>query len=86
MQDLLDRVENLKKSEVNNLIKKRIREFSDIGKKSLDAIFGELCFCIMTVNCSAEKCIEVQAKIGKGFQDLDLIELSKNVKMWLSLS
>ncbi|GAG66861.1 unnamed protein product, partial [marine sediment metagenome] len=56
-------------------------EFSDIGKKSLDTIFEELCFCIMTANCSAEKCLEVQAEVGKGFQNLDEINLSKKLKM-----
>ena len=81
MQDLIDCIDNLKKSEINNLIKKKINEFSDIGKKSLDTIFEELCFCIITANCSAEKCIEVQAEVGKGFQNLDEIDLSKKLKM-----
>ena len=81
MQDLIDSIDNLKKSEINNLIKKRIKEFSDVGKKSLDIIFEELCFCIMTANCSAEKCIEVQTEVGKGFQNLDEIELSNKLKM-----
>lgn len=82
MHDLLDSIENLKKSEINNLIKKRIREFSSIRKESLDTIFGELYFCIMTANCSAEKCIEVQAKVGKGFHNLDAIELSKKLRIY----
>lgn len=81
MQDLIDSIDNLKKSEINNLIKKRIKEFSDAGKKSLDTIFEELCFCILTANCSAEKCIEVQSKIGNNFQNLDEIDLSKKLKM-----
>ncbi|MHA1931130.1 MAG: N-glycosylase/DNA lyase [Promethearchaeota archaeon] len=82
MQDLVDCIDNLKRSKVNHLIKSRVREFSEIGKKSLDTIFGELCFCIMTANCSAEKCIEVQVKIGEGFQKLDERELSKKLKMY----
>jgi len=35
----------------------------------------------MTANCSAEKCIEVQAEVGKGFQNLDEKDLSKKLKM-----
>jgi len=81
MQDLIDSIENLKKSEINKVIKKRIKEFADVGKKSLDTIFEELCFCIMTANCSAEKCLEVQTKVGKEFQNLDKIELSNKLKM-----
>ena len=80
MQDLIDCIDNLKKSNVNNLVQNRIREFIGIRKKSLETIFGELCFCIMTANCSAEKCIEVQAKIGNGFQNLDQKELAKKLK------
>lgn len=81
MQDLLDSIDNLKKSNVNNIIKNRISEFREIKRKSIDTIFGELCFCIMTANCSAEKCIEVQAKIGEEFQNLDRGELSKKLKI-----
>ncbi len=82
MQDLLNCIENLKKSEVNQLIKNRIREFSLIRKESLNTIFSELCFCIMTANCSAEKCIEVQQKVGTGFHDLDEKELSIKLKTY----
>ena len=82
MKDLLDCINNLKKSKINHLIKNRMREFSKIGKASLGSIFGELCFCIMTANCSAEKCIEVQAKIGEGFQNLGEKELSNKLKMY----
>ncbi|MHA2281459.1 MAG: N-glycosylase/DNA lyase [Promethearchaeota archaeon] len=82
MQDLLDCIDNLKKSKINHLIKNRIKEFREIGNESQDTIFRELCFCIMTANCSAEKCIEVQAKIGNGFQCFDEKELSKKLKKY----
>lgn len=80
MQGLIDCIDNLKKGKVNHLIQNRIREFSKIREESLDTIFGELCFCIMTANCSAEKCIEVQGKIGNGFQNLDQKGLAKKLK------
>ncbi len=82
MQDLLDCINNLKNSEINQSIQLKIREFSKIKDQSLDKIFGELCFCIMTANCSAEKCIEVQAKIGVGFQNLAEEDLSQKLKMY----
>ncbi|MHA2036323.1 MAG: N-glycosylase/DNA lyase [Promethearchaeota archaeon] len=82
MQDLLDCIDNLKKSKINDLVQSRIREFSEIRNGSLDIIFKELCFCIMTANCSAEKCIEVQTKVGKGFQSLNAKELSKKLKKY----
>lgn len=82
MQDLLDCINNLKNSEINQSIQLKIREFSKIKDQTLDKIFGELCFCIMTANCSAKKCIEVQAKIGVGFQNLAEEDLSQKLKMY----
>ena len=64
METLVYTVEQLKKSEVEALIKKRINEFSDIKHGSINDIFKELCFCIMTANCGAEKCIEIHEKIN----------------------
>jgi N-glycosylase/DNA lyase len=82
MQELLDCINNLKNSEVNQSIQTKIREFSKIKDQSQETIFGELCFCILTANCSAEKCIEVQAKVGYGFQNLGEEDLSHKLKMY----
>jgi N-glycosylase/DNA lyase len=82
MQDLLNSINNLKNSKVYHIVKTRINEFNEVGKESLNIIFRELCFCIMTANCSAEKCIEVQSKIGEGFQKLNYKDLSKRLKMF----
>ncbi|MFW9823361.1 MAG: N-glycosylase/DNA lyase [Candidatus Thorarchaeota archaeon] len=80
MRDLLDHIDKLKKSNINKIVKRRINEFSKIKNKSSDIIFEELCFCIMTANCSAERCIEVQDRVGDGFQILDEVTLSQKLK------
>ena len=80
MQDLFDVINNLKKSEVSKLVESRINEFKEIKSKSHDKIFGELCFCIMTANCSAKKCIEVQKSIGDGFNILPEEKLAHNLR------
>jgi N-glycosylase/DNA lyase len=80
MQELLDLVQNLKNTEVRQLIEKRINEFSKIRNSSRKKIFEELCFCIMTANCSAEKCIEIQELIGDKFLDLPEEKLAKTLK------
>jgi len=80
MQDLFDVINNLKKSEVSKLVESRINEFKEIRSKFHDKIFGELCFCIMTANCSAEKCIEVQKLVGDGFHNLPEEKLAQNLK------
>ena len=84
MQGLIDCIADLKKSKIDQLIKNKVKEFNEFRKKSIDSIFEELCFCIMTANCSAEKCIEVQKKVRDGFQNLDQFELSKKLKLvWI---
>lgn len=37
-------------------IKSRIREFKSIGRSGADAVFKELCFCLMTANANALEC------------------------------
>lgn len=81
MQDLIDVINNLKNSEVSKLVESRINEFNEIKSKSHDKIFEELCFCIMTANCSAKKCIEVQTLIGDGFNNLPEEKLAHNLKL-----
>ncbi len=81
MEDLIGAINKLKKSEVNKLVESRINEFNEIKSKFHDKIFGELCFCIMTANCSAKKCIEVQELIGDGFNNLPEEKLTHNLKL-----
>jgi len=80
MKELLESIENLKQSNIKNLVDKRIREFSEIKQGSIDKIFKELCFCVMTANCGAEKCIEVHEGIGDGFLKLSATQLSVKFK------
>lgn len=81
MQDLFEVINNLKKSEVSKLVESRINEFKEIRSKFHDKIFGELCFCIMTANCSAEKCIEVQKLVGAGFHNLPEEKLAQKLRL-----
>ena len=54
-----------------------MKEFSVIKENSIDEIFVEMCFCIMTANCAAEKCIEVHELIGSDFLKLSEESLVK---------
>ncbi|MFX1290044.1 MAG: N-glycosylase/DNA lyase [Promethearchaeota archaeon] len=82
MEDFFNAINLLKKSEVNKLIESRINRFKEIRNSSHNKIFEELCFCIMTANCSADKCIEVQKLIGDGFNNLPEEELAQNLKLY----
>ena len=80
MKELIDLVEDLKKSKIKEIIDDRIKEFRLIGEKNSKEIFKELCFCIMTANCSAEMCIRVQNEISDGFLTLLESDLAKRLK------
>src|SRR3989339_1840771 len=70
MQSLIRIIENLKNSEIKNVIDSRIKEFSELGKKSINEIFKELCFCLLTANFSAQGGIKIQKEINNGFLTL----------------
>jgi len=69
-RDLLEKIEQLKNSEVKKLVDARINEFKELGKKSDNEIFSELCFCILTANFNAERSIKIQNDIKSGFCNL----------------
>jgi N-glycosylase/DNA lyase len=80
MHDLIKAIEELKKNEVRDLVNTRMSEFSMIREASQEQIFSELCFCIMTANCGAEKCIEIHEHIGDEFIDLSQGALARKFK------
>ncbi|NVM03793.1 MAG: N-glycosylase/DNA lyase [Candidatus Helarchaeota archaeon] len=80
MQNLLEFIQELKQSKIKDLVDNRIKEFKEVGEKKSNEIFKELCFCIMTANCSAEMCIRVQDEIDDGFLTLQEVDLAKRLK------
>ncbi len=81
MKKLLDLIENLKNSEIKKQVDKRVSEFKKIIKQNnKNKLFTELCFCILTANSSAEKCIEIQDKIGNKFLNLNEKKLAERLK------
>ncbi len=80
MKDLIKSIESLKNSDISNVIDTRITQFISVKKKGMTEMFKELSFCIMTANCGAEKCIEVNDRIDKGFLNLSEEELVNKFK------
>jgi N-glycosylase/DNA lyase len=81
-RNLIREVSNLKKTQVGRRVRERVREFQKVGRKPAGRIFSELCFCILTANFNAERAIEIQNKVKKGFITLSekkLAELLKNL-------
>ena len=80
MEELINKIESLKKSEISEVINKRINEFKNINKKSNDELFKEMCFCILTANFNAEKSIKIQNEIGNCFLTDTKDELAKQLR------
>ena len=70
----------LRESDVGGLVSARMREFAVAGRKPVREVFKELCFCIMTANCGAKKCWDVQREIGDGFLTLPVKSLEKKLR------
>ena len=79
MEKLLESIEILKESNVGTLVDTRIKEFKEIDRGSGDDLFNELCFCVLTANFNAEKCIMIQREIGDEFLTLSEEELAKRL-------
>jgi len=67
MEQLINKIERLKNSDIHKTIDARIKEFKNINKKSNDELFKEMCFCLLTANYNAEKTIKIQNEIGECF-------------------
>ena len=81
MESLLKILKDIQRSEIKEVIKQKIIDFKKIGKESIERIFKELCFCIMTANCSAQQCINVQEAIDDGFLTLSEEQLAEKFKL-----
>jgi len=80
MKRLVLSIEKLKSGSVRNLVDRRIREFKQIGEKSGDEIFRELCFCLLTANFDAERAIKIQDAVGDGFVTLSEKSLAATLR------
>lgn len=77
---LINQIEQLKKSQISEVIKNRMKEFEEAGKSKQDKVFSELCFCLLTANFQAEKCIKIQNEMARGFEIMPEKELAKELK------
>lgn len=79
MKIIIEKIENLKSSEIKEIIDEKMKSFEELGKKDSNELFKELCFCFMTANFSAQGGIKIQNAIGDGFHNLPEEELAKRL-------
>ncbi len=80
MGSIQDEVKKLRRSGVGRLVDRRMREFRKTGRGGDDDYFRELCFCILTANSTAERCIDVHTKVGSGFLRLPERQLKEKLR------
>ena len=74
---LLNEIEKLKKSHIRRTVDSRLKAFRENGSDP-EKMFSELCFCICTANCSAERGMRAQQEID--FRGLPEAMLRKKVR------
>lgn len=74
---LLNKLRELKESNVREIVEKRIKEFESLPPEKW---FSELCFCILTANSSAQIGIKAQEVIGDRFLSMSKEELALVLK------
>ena len=79
MKKVIELVESLKLNPSREVISLRTFEFEELGKKSKEEIFKELCFCLLTANFSAIGGMKIQNEMGNKFHVLSEEELSKKL-------
>jgi len=81
-EGLIQQINKLKSSEIAGIINNRITEFEEQGQKKEEDVFSELCFCLMTANFNAEKCIHIQKELdrARGFEILPEDKLAQELK------
>ena len=79
MQQLINLIEELKKSDIKNTINQRMSEFESVPR-NFNAPFRELAFCILTAGTSAELGIKTINHLGDKLYYGTLDEIQKKLK------
>ena len=79
---LIAEINKVKKSDVGTLVKQRIQEFMDLGRRNNKEWFSELSFCILTANSTARLGMKIQHELGAdGFLRLPVEELERKLRL-----
>ena len=81
LEGLLLAIKKLKNTKIRDLVKTRIEEFKENGEKSSREMFKELCFCILTANFNAERCIRILKELNDELLSLSERELAEKLRM-----
>ena len=77
--ELINEIDKLKKSDIKQVIDKRVNEFANISR-DFNSLFRELSFCILTAGTSAELGIKTISHLGKTLFTGNLEDIQKKLK------
>jgi N-glycosylase/DNA lyase len=80
MNELLISIQKLKHSDIQTKIQQRIQEFKNVNTHSVEELFQELCFCILTANFNAERTILIHQRLRECFCTTPEEALSKKLR------
>jgi len=80
MSELINQIQKLKNSPIKEVVDNRMKEFESFGSEKKEKVFSELCFCLLTANFQAEKCIKIQHEMARDFEIIPQQELAKKLK------
>ena len=73
-------VRSIQESGKGHLLESRLDQFRKLRNAGPETLFGELCFCILTANTSAEMGIRTQEGIGiEGFMSMNAEDLGRKL-------
>lgn len=79
MEELVRKIKELKETEAGEMAREKIKRFQK-QEQAKENVFSELCFCILTANFRADRCIEIQEELEEDFLRLDEQQLSSELK------
>ena len=79
MDELVKVIDELKNSQISNVINNRMKEFSDIPR-DFNSLFRELTFCLLTAGASAELGIKTINHLGNTIYNGTLEDIQKKLK------
>ena len=81
MSELLSEIDQLKQDQnVSFIVNQKLKSFEYFREKaSNEELFSELCFCILTANCQAKRCLEIQHSTPFQFANATEKEIKKHL-------
>jgi N-glycosylase/DNA lyase len=80
MNELLTSIQKLKHGNIQTKIQQRIQEFKNVNRHSVEELFQELCFCILTANFNAERTIHIHQQLHECYCTAPKEILSKKLR------